>query len=300
MPIPTRSLHTMEEARPAPLPLHALRRRAQAHRRRRPHDPRRSVPCPPPPLRALTPRKPVVQHSLPLAPDQLVAVTQYHRDRLGAPLAVGRMAVSSDTLRQADERDVKGKAVYVLHTWKDFLWEMGANSRMEVPEPREVPVPKPEEEGANEREKEDGEGEVLAHEVEKLRLDDASAPAEDRQEASPADSVTPSEQEQESASGHALSPEGKPCVFVLQRVLIAREPDVSSCLRSALLQAIQKTLSSVPPSTFPITASTFWSTYVLPSRPVQPLGAGVPIGTLSCSCCIAHMLTWLQTLRPWT
>lgn len=54
---------------------------------------------------------------------------------------------------------------------------------------------------------------------------------------------------------------------------------MSSCLHSALVQAIQTTLASLPPSAFPITASTFWANHVLPARPVQPLGADVPIGS---------------------
>ncbi len=80
----------------------------------------------------------MVQHSPALAPDQLVSVTQYHRGTIGPPLAVGTMAVSSDTLRSAEETDVKGKAVYVLHTWKDALWEMGPSKKMDVPAPREL------------------------------------------------------------------------------------------------------------------------------------------------------------------
>ena len=48
------------------------------------------------------------------------------------------MAVSSDTLRSAEETDIKGKAVYVLHTWKDALWEMGPSKKTDPPPPREV------------------------------------------------------------------------------------------------------------------------------------------------------------------
>ena len=48
------------------------------------------------------------------------------------------MAVSANTLRSAEETDVKGKAVYVLHTWKDALWEMGTSKKADVPAPREL------------------------------------------------------------------------------------------------------------------------------------------------------------------
>jgi hypothetical protein len=46
-----------------------------------------------------------------------------------------------------------------------------------------------------------------------------------------------------------------------------RCPDVDDILRQALLQAIKAQLSTMPQSSFPIPASTFYSTYILPSRP---------------------------------
>lgn len=54
---------------------------------------------------------------------------------------MGHAAISSAALKQADELDAKGKAVYVLHTWKDHLWEMGVNKKLEVPEPRPIVIP---------------------------------------------------------------------------------------------------------------------------------------------------------------
>ena len=48
------------------------------------------------------------------------------------------MAVDEGTLAKAEQVDVKGKAVFVLHTWKDALWEMGASKGLDVPEPRNV------------------------------------------------------------------------------------------------------------------------------------------------------------------
>ena len=54
---------------------------------------------------------------------------------LGPPLAVGQMAVSGESLDRADDVNTKGKAVYVLHTWKDQLWELGPGKKMDVPEP---------------------------------------------------------------------------------------------------------------------------------------------------------------------
>ncbi|KZP05816.1 hypothetical protein FIBSPDRAFT_963615 [Athelia psychrophila] len=59
--------------------------------------------------------------------------------RSGAPLAVGRMALSAEDVRARGERENekgRGKAVLVLHTWKDCLWEMGAGG--DVPAPQNV------------------------------------------------------------------------------------------------------------------------------------------------------------------
>jgi hypothetical protein len=38
------------------------------------------------------------------------------------PLAVGRMVLDSEDIKE----DEKGKAVHVLHTWKDTLWQSGS------------------------------------------------------------------------------------------------------------------------------------------------------------------------------
>ena len=45
-----------------------------------------------------------------------------------------------------------------------------------------------------------------------------------------------------------------------------------------MLQVIAATLGKAPPSTFPIAASTFWTSYVLPARPAHALGANGLVG----------------------
>jgi translation initiation factor 2D len=62
-------------------------------------------------------------------PGSLVGVAQFARDARGPPLAVGRMAIDSNKVNQSV---TKGKAVIVLHTWKDHLWSIG--SKGEPPE----------------------------------------------------------------------------------------------------------------------------------------------------------------------
>ncbi|KAJ6526619.1 eukaryotic translation initiation factor SUI1 family protein [Mycena vulgaris] len=76
----------------------------------------------------------VVHHTPSLNEGQLVSISQYTHGKaptLSAPLAVGRMALPSDQIQ--DGRQEKGKAVYVLHTWKDHLWDLG--SKPDMPEP---------------------------------------------------------------------------------------------------------------------------------------------------------------------
>lgn len=77
------------------------------------------------------------------------------------------MAVSAETLMQADEKDLKGKAVYVLHTWKDSLWDLGTSKKMDVPEPRDIPSPTEKHDG---KDVEDREGSTQSQTEDQLNL----------------------------------------------------------------------------------------------------------------------------------
>ncbi|KAI0077630.1 eukaryotic translation initiation factor SUI1 family protein [Panus rudis PR-1116 ss-1] len=186
----------------------------------------------------------VVQHSPSLQPDQLVSITQYYpHPKIGAPIAVGKMAVSSDLLSR--DEDLKGKAVYVVHTWKDHLWDLGNGKKLDVPEPRELVAP-PASSGSSAKEGKEEENDLNKEAQEGTVENQVISPEPD--------SSSPSAEGKSSQS--ALTPE-----------------DISHCLRSALLQAISTSLSSLPPSSFPIPASTFWSNYVFPARPALALVA---------------------------
>ena len=79
----------------------------------------------------------MVQHSPSLSVGQLVCVTQYYpavngTPQIGPALAVGYMALTSDQVRGSG----KGKAVNIVHTWKDHLWEMGGKE--DPPAPRVI------------------------------------------------------------------------------------------------------------------------------------------------------------------
>ncbi|KAG2005858.1 eukaryotic translation initiation factor SUI1 family protein [Coprinopsis cinerea AmutBmut pab1-1] len=74
----------------------------------------------------------VIHRPRSLAAGQLVCIRKYSRKdgvpELSVPLAVGSMALPSDQIETGQE---KGKAVHVLHVWKDHLWELG--SKPDVP-----------------------------------------------------------------------------------------------------------------------------------------------------------------------
>jgi translation initiation factor 2D len=81
----------------------------------------------------------------------LVGIARFVRDARGPPLAVGRMAVDADKI---DHGVTKGKAVIVLHTWKDHLWVIGPKG--EPPEAVAVSAPGDEETGVGDDDKDAG------------------------------------------------------------------------------------------------------------------------------------------------
>ncbi|OAX35496.1 hypothetical protein K503DRAFT_696918 [Rhizopogon vinicolor AM-OR11-026] len=173
----------------------------------------------------------VVQHASSLKTHQLVCITEYIRDstRIGPPLAVGRMAVDSGVLSQDG---AKGKAVFVLHAWKDHLFDMGHKGS--PPDPWEMNHP----------------AVTDQHVVDEDRPDDTQKDVS----ADPSVDALRSQLEQTQVDDDAPATE------------LTKE-DVSRILHDALLQAIKTSLSTVQNSVLPMTSSTFYSTYILPSRP---------------------------------
>ena len=199
------------------------------------------------------------------------------------------MAVSSEELKNRsawdgdeDVDEKKGKAVFVAHAWTDFLWDMGSSKKMEAPEPREVLAGREQSEVNEEEEEEeddDSEGEEDDDEEENEHvgpLRDDTAPTTDAGDEgsgpySPIEQATEPVPDTESSTAPKLSPEGRFIHITSQMYVTDRDSftEVSACLRSALLQAISTTLKSLPASDFPITASIFWTTHVLPARPAH-------------------------------
>lgn len=182
---------------------------------------------------------------------QLVAVTQYERGKRGPPLAVGRMALDASKLRDG----AKGKAVHVLHTYKDRLWEMGDKSGP----PDAVLL----------------EAQVVGDEW----SDEGADPLQEHGELGGKSQATPPPQsesgdtvEEDKADEPKLSPLGALSRSVLEILHThLNHVEVSTFLRTALVQSIHSTLSKLPPSAFPIPSSTFYTAYIMPSRPLPTL-----------------------------
>lgn len=132
--------------------------------------------------------------------------------------------------------DAKGKAVFVLQTWNDHLWEMGSNG--DVPEstvwggPQEV------------REK----------------REEAKEQSEERQ----APGVSPLTK----PPGECDQPTIVTCTYTAQ--------EVTDVLQKSLLQAISTILASLLPSSFPISSTQFYTNYILPCRPAYPASVLLP------------------------
>ncbi|KAG5730257.1 Ligatin [Termitomyces sp. T112] len=174
----------------------------------------------------------VVHHTPGVKQDQLVSILQVNKSNevptLAAPFAVGRMALPGDQLGQGTQG--KGKAVFVLHTWKDHLWDLG--SKGDVPQP--IPLnPAPEKVPAHSSDEppkdESPTKETPTDELANLTIEPSNMPA---------------------VTGSSYNPQ-----------------EISSLLHTSLLQVIS---STIPSSAFPIPATLFYTNYILPSRPAFP------------------------------
>ncbi|KAI9432743.1 hypothetical protein H4582DRAFT_2191820 [Lactarius indigo] len=163
----------------------------------------------------------------------LVSIAQFARDAWGPPLAVGRMAVDAD--RISNNSANKGKAVVVLHTWKDHLWSLGSRGE----QPDVVPVV-----GAAGGVGDDGGG-------------------ADRS-GSGADAPRPGADQESSESAPAVTQDNAVKIEVIEKLT---PEEVSTDLRAALLQALRTTLASLPNSAFPMPTTTLYMAHILPACP---------------------------------
>ena len=188
-------------------------------------------------------RRLVVHCPTGLQEGQLVSIRRYSKidgkHALSPPLAVGKLALPSDSLRGAAKTE-KGKAVLVLHTWKDHLWELG--SKLDIP--NDSPITVQEESSAEQ----DGPA---------LEATDVNV---DKGDGLKTEEVTGTEESKPRAS------------------LSYSAEQVSDLLYQSLIQAIATSLSALPSSSFPITATVLYTTHILPSRPGFPSRVIPPAG----------------------
>lgn len=160
----------------------------------------------------------------------------------------------------------KGKAVHVLHTWKDHLFAMGNKAdppgeiEVKEDESKDEDAPNPEPPNADERQ-------------ESVPDDVANDPSGTNGAAPnvllPAESLASTSAPKiptSAPSEPAFSKEGE--IRPLETMSRLTAPaEVSDILRVAVLQAVATTLKSFTSASFPIPASTFYSSYILPFRP---------------------------------
>ncbi|KAF9528822.1 eukaryotic translation initiation factor SUI1 family protein [Crepidotus variabilis] len=182
-----------------------------------------------------------------LAEDRLVCIRQYVKKdgvpHLSAPLAVGRLALPTHKLRDAGQE--KGKAVLVLHTWKDHLWEIGFKGDP----PQDTPLP------------------PLTGDNSADALSRVASDSDDEEEDSDK-ATTPPRSNAPSPSPH---PAAEQPVSSSASAGVSYTPqEVTDLLLKSLVQAISKVLSILPANKFPIPATVLYSAYILPNRPAFP------------------------------
>ncbi|KAI9454256.1 hypothetical protein BJY52DRAFT_767203 [Lactarius psammicola] len=180
----------------------------------------------------------VVQAPAHASAGTLIGVAQFVRDVRGPPLAVGRMAVDVDKI---DNGVTQGKAVVVLHTWKDHLWALGSKGGP----PDALPV------------------------VAAAAVDEGTGGADTGGDGADgdggsADAPRPSAGQENAVNAPAVTQDSTTEVEEIEKLT---PEEVSTRLRAALLQALQTTLAALPNSAFPMPTTTLYTVHILPARP---------------------------------
>ncbi|KAJ3148912.1 Eukaryotic translation initiation factor 2D [Geranomyces variabilis] len=147
------------------------------------------------------------------------------------PMAVGRMAISSDEIKRTDYA-MRGKGVHILHTYGDQMWAFG--SKLEPPELVECQV--------------NTSGSWSEVSYARSRPSSPSA-AEPRPVATPGATENAASEEEAEPSAPQCSP-----------------AETDKILEEALLTALKSRLPAEP-KLLPMSSSVLYNTYILPSRP---------------------------------
>ncbi|EKM76563.1 hypothetical protein AGABI1DRAFT_122508 [Agaricus bisporus var. burnettii JB137-S8] len=187
-----------------------------------------------------------------LSRDQLVAIHQLASTKnddgtvtrlVSPPLAVGRMAISGEDLKTKSEADEKGKAVLVLHTWKDHLWDMGQKGDT----PNDTPLVTGGQVAEGGGAVSEGAGPQGGENDDPTKSQAHGEPVEERVE-------TPG-----STAKVVYTPQ-----------------EITDLLTKSLIHAIATQLSTLPKDSYPIPSTQLYQSYILPSRPAFPSSVVLP------------------------
>ncbi|VDC04823.1 unnamed protein product [Peniophora sp. CBMAI 1063] len=177
--------------------------------------------------------------------DQLVSVGT---NIMGPALAVGRMIIDGERIMK--ENINKGKAATIVHTFKDSLWALGSKTNPPEATPFSVSGahPAPIESGASAGPPPVSNATTDGDDI-SLLVPGASSDERGKLPLEPG-----------SSSPAALDDEEK---------FFMTAEEVSAALKDALLQVIKTSNTSSP--AFPIAASTFYTSHILPSRAIRTI-----------------------------
>ncbi|TKA54794.1 hypothetical protein B0A53_02603 [Rhodotorula sp. CCFEE 5036] len=216
------------------------------------------------------------QTSPPVRAGDLVGIT-VASDPTQRIVAVGYLAADPKDIQQLQEQDKGGRAVLTLHARGDFLWQSGSKVDAPLPEPQ---VRKADNGGGN-----DALADRLAATSLSRSPSSASSSAASTSAPAPAEPSRKQKKGKDKKERHGgkngLVPvdaeeEEQPAADETRESVTAAAAaeltpaEIDTILINALLLAISTSPALQKPATFPLSASSLYSSYILPSRPASP------------------------------
>ncbi|BGP58020.1 hypothetical protein JCM8202_001742 [Rhodotorula sphaerocarpa] len=195
----------------------------------------------------------------------LVGIT-VHGDSEHRIVAVGSLAAEPSEIRDLQRGDKGGKAVLTLHARGDFLWQSGSK----VDAPRTAVSQILADDGEEREGGEDTDGlteQLAATSLPGSTSSKKKGKGKDKKSAAVAtDAEAPGPSSENAADGD----DGVPTAGEEAGEAPLSPAEVDTILLNALLLALSTSPALSKPATLPLSASTLYSTYLLPSRPASP------------------------------
>ena len=181
-------------------------------------------------------------------------------------VAVGYLAADPKEIQKLQEQDQGGKAVLTLHARGDFLWQSGSKIDEPLPQSQVRKADK------------GGDDDVLTEQLAATSLSrsPSSASSSAASTSAPAEPSRKQKKGKEKKERHGGKNGHVPVDAEEQRAeeaVTAAEltpAEIDTILINALLLAISTSPALQKPATFPLSASSLYSSYILPSRPASP------------------------------